>query len=345
MRIHSAINGLAAIWLVIGSAAIAQAPTKSVRIAGAIYLGDAPTAIAAAQGFFAREGIRAEIAYLRSGKESLARLRSGQADFALMALTPLVLDRLADPTPGGADDPVVLASLAHSDQLLAMVTTGDSSIHGSSDFDGKRVAIRRGTNTEFVWWLYRQYHGIERFAVEPVDLPFAEMPEALAAGQVDAALLWEPWISSLDARLLDAGRKPSRRIDLEHIYLGKWVLATTRSTARHGMTLSRSVIRAYGRAIDFMEASPERALAAYKRQMQVSGGEADVRWNALDYELSIDWSLIAGLQEQLHWAAAAGYPTVAEPVRVLGLLEPGPLLREWPGKVGIPVSEAQSDTP
>lgn len=319
-----------------GRWSIGQQSDPAVRIAGAISLGDAPTLIAEAQGFFEQQGLDTTTAYHASGKDSIARLRAGKADFALSALTPVVLDRLADPTPGGTEDPVILASLVYSNDLLQIVTAAGSGIEGPSDFAGKRIAVDRGTNTEFVWWLYEQYHRLDRASVELVDLTFPEMPDALAGGRVDAAVLWEPWVSGLNAREPAGSQASKGHIHLRELYVGNWVLVTRRQTAHDNPALCRKILKAYQQAIDFIANEPERAVAVYRDR--VAAGEAiDAHhWNALDYELSLDWSLIAGLQEQLHWAAQAGYRTTTGPVHVLELIEPGPLQAALPGAIGIP---------
>jgi len=307
-----------------------------VRVAGAVYQGDAPTVVAQARGLFDQAGIRVETAHLDSGKESLARLRAGKADFALSALTPIVLDRLADETPGEPDDPVIIASLVHSNDLLQIALSQGSGIRGPADFAGKRIAINRGTNTEFVWWLYEQYHGLERRSVELVDLPFSQMRAALGSARVDAAVLWEPRVSGFDPDSAEAEDAHTGHLHLDNLYAGKWVLVTSRRTASNRGDLCRRLLRAYRRAIEFTEDDPNEAIATYDRHFGLSGGIDAHHWNTLDYELTLDWSLIAGLQEQFHWAAAAGYENTGEAVHILELIEPEPLRQQWPGTVGIP---------
>ncbi len=71
-----------------------------VRIDGGAFLGDLPTIVADSRAMFAEHGLETAIAYSDSGARNMQRLRADEVDFALMALTPLVLDRLADSTPG-----------------------------------------------------------------------------------------------------------------------------------------------------------------------------------------------------------------------------------------------------
>ena len=341
MRIWTATLGLAVLWLAAEAGQSQPDETRRpTRIAGAVYLGDVPTVIAEAQGFFEQQGVDATVTYYSSGKQGVARLRAGEADFALTALTPVILDRLADATPGEPDDPVIVANLAYSNDLVQIVTAADSGIEGPSDFAGKRIAVDRGTNAEFVWWLYEQYHRIDRASVELVDLAFFEMPDALAGGRVDAAVLWEPWVSGLIAEQTSDASAAVRRIHLEELYVGNWVLVTQRQTARENAALCQAILKAYKQAIEFLEREPARALALYRSRVEEGEAVDAQNWNALDYDLSLDWSLIAGLQEELHWASQVGYREVSGPVHVLELIEPGPLQAAWPGATAIPMARS-----
>ena len=129
-----------------------------------------------------------------------------------------------------------------------------------------------------------------------------------------------------------------RHIHLGELYVGNWVLVTQRQTARENAALCRNVLEAYKQAIDFIERDPERAVALYHDGMGAGEGIETKHWNALDYDLTLDWSLIAGIQEQLHWARQSGYPTRSGSVHVLELIEPGPLQAVWPAAIGIPVA-------
>lgn len=329
------VLAIASLLIACGSPEQAE-PARAVRIAGAAYLGDLPTHVADARGLFSEHGLSASVQFSDSGKRNLERLRAGEADFALMALTPLVLDRLADPDPGQADDPVILASLLQSYELTAVVAAPDSGIERPEDFRGRRIAFERGTNTEFVWWLFEQFHVLDRPSIEPVSIPFPETAEAFVSGGVDAAVLPEPWASQLEARLQRMGKPAPRRFDTRNLYAGRWVVVTTRGFAEERRDICREVLAAYRQAIDYIEHAPADAIAIYTRRIQNGDSLLAERWEALDYDISLDWALIASLQEQFRWTRNIGIANAGGPVRVLHLLEPAPLRTGWPDSIQIP---------
>lgn len=305
---------------------------ERVRIAGVVYLGDLPTVIADHENLFRSHGVDATVAFNPSGRENLGRLRAGEVDFALMALTPLVLDRLADPSPGGLDDPVILASLVHSTRLNHVVVRTDRGIETPADLQGRRVGLRKGTNAEFVWWLFARFHGLDPDAVELVDTPVSRLPTALRTGAVDVGVIWEPWFSRLQA---ETGNT-LRSFPGSNIYTAQWVLATNRETARDRPARCRAMLAAYRDAIALIEREPERAIRTYARRADVSEEILRRSWEAQDFELNLEWSIVATLQQQLDWALRTGRQPVAPPVEVLSLIDSGPLRSLDSNRVGIP---------
>lgn len=310
------------------------APAKTpVRIAGSRYLGDLPTLIAAEQRLFARYGLAAEVQLQSTGKSGLAQLRAQQVDFALMAPTPLVLDRLRAQAPNAADEPVILAGLLYSTALNHILFRRDSGIQQPADLRGRRLALTLGTNAEFLWWVFSNFHGLEPGAVMVEDHAVEAIPTLLATGAVDAAVLWEPRIAQLRQRQGAA----LGEFRVGNLYTARWVLVTRRETAQARPALCAALLAAYRDAIEHIERHAASALARYAARFEVPVAALQRHWNPYGYHLSLDWSLIASLQAQLRWAAAGAGQPAAMP-SVMPLIEAGPLRQTVPGAVGLPVS-------
>ncbi|NBC49972.1 MAG: ABC transporter substrate-binding protein [Gammaproteobacteria bacterium] len=345
-----------------------QAPIQTpLRLAGVEYLGDLPTLIAAEQRLFERHGIAVEVAFTGSGRDNLAKLRAGETDFALMALTPLVLDLLNDPNPGATDDPVILASMLHSTSLNQVAFRTDQGIETPADLRGRRLALPQGTNAEFLWWVFRTMHGLEPGDLAVRHDPIDAIPALLRAGHIDAAVIWEPDIARLRGQL---GPRLGQ-FSISRFYTARWVLVTRRETAEARAEVCSALLRAYRDAIDRIERQGRASLARFAERFDAPLDELSRDWNALDYDLSLDWSLIAALQEQLHWAERSiqqqdrqqgqeqdrqqshqpaaqqtgppagwrlgqGDPPRPRQLSVLALIAAGPLRQQFPSAVGIP---------
>ncbi len=297
-----------------------HAADARVRIGGATYLGDAPTLVADRRDLFSANDINAEVDYAVSGKDNLERLRAGEIDFALMALTPLVLDRLSDPTPGGKDDPVILASLVYATHLNEVLVPADGPINEPADLAGRVVALTRDTSAEFAWWLFTRYHGLDPNAIDVMDMPANEVADALASGAADAAVLWAPWEARLEART-DRELRTFSGIDL---YTAKWVLVTRRDTCNGMPGLCRGILSAYRDAIEFIQQHPDRALDLYAEHADVDPQYLDEVWDPLIYDLNLDWNVVTTLQQQLEWARQRT-PMQNESGGILSTISPTPL--------------------
>ena len=335
---------IAAVFLSSIGAADSNA-SREVRIAGAAYLGDLPTHVAEKRGLFADEGLQAKVHYSESGKQNLMRLRAGETDFALMALTPLVLDYLADEDRGRLDDPVILASLLQSYELTAVLAVPGTGIERPADLAGRRVGFERGANTEFVWWLFEQVHGIDPETMETVSLPFSRSAEAVFSNRVDAVVLPEPWALQLEARYRRIEDVPLQRFDIHNLYAGRWIIVTSRQHVHERRDACRKVLAAYRQASEWIENSPSEAISIYAGSTHSSSRILVERWQALDYDINLDWALVSSLQEQLRWAHDQAIATVAGPRRVLQLIEPGPLREILPDAVNIPQATTRKRLP
>lgn len=309
-----------------------ERPGAGLRIAGVTYLGDLPTLIADRRGLFAKAGVAASVTYGISGKTNLERLRAGEVDFALMALTPPVIDLLVDPSPGGGDDPVILASLVHSGLLNKVVTLKSSGLDRAEDLVGRRVGVMRGTNVEVAWWLFSRYHGLGDGAVEVLDLPMDRLGDALLDETVDAAVLWEPWAAGLERRALSG----TNVLPGSEVYVAKWALVTRRATVVDSPAACAALLRAYRKAIDYIERYPAEALREYSHRVSTDPEVVRRDGGIPFYDLNLDWSLVSSLQQQFAWAREAGYERGARERSVMQLLAPEPLRAFDAAAVAVP---------
>ncbi|WP_375001248.1 ABC transporter substrate-binding protein [Aeromicrobium sp. CTD01-1L150] len=156
----------------------------------------APYWLGVEQGFYADEGLDVTIQPNQGGAAALPAVMSGKVQFS--SANPNTLYVAADQ---GLAPRILLTSAAstgeESNDVGAVVTTADSTIQDAGDLPGASVAvptlnsigdptIRRSV----------QNAGGDDGTVDFVEVPFPEMTAALEAGNVDAAFLVEPFLSS-----------------------------------------------------------------------------------------------------------------------------------------------------
>jgi len=314
-------------------AAPVLAVAADARLLGAHYLGDIPTRVAEQQGMFRRHGLDIEIAYGASGRDNLAALREGRVDFALMAETPLVLNLATTADGPRSSDPVILANLAHSNHLNQVVTLAGNGIDRPSDLRGHRVAMAGRTSSAYLWYLFAAYHGFDSRDVTRIDLQPSRLGDALIEGRADAAVLWEPWTSRLRIRL---GER-LRVLPGSDLYTAKWLLVTRRAVSDERPALCRAVLAAYRDAIDWIGRHRDLALALFLADAGVGREALADGWDTVLFDLNLDWTLLAGLQQQLDWAVGSGRLPAQSYPDLLSLIDARPLEDLAPELVRIPL--------
>jgi len=319
-----------AAWLVACLAASVAAADGVVRLRGAAYLGDLPTHVVETLHAEGGSELALEVSYGASGRDNLKALRAGEIDFTVMAPASFVIDAANDPTPGGADDPVILANLAHAAPINHVVALDTAPT--AEALRGGRVGLDRGTNAEFLWALCAEIAGLRPEAVTLVDLAPEGLGDALARGDIDAAVVWQPWTQRLQARF---GER-LRINDASDFYTSRWLLVARATAAAGEAAQATAILALYRAAADRIAADPDGVLASWQAAHGVTGLAGSGLAEELIFDVTLDWSLFAAIQRSLLWARNAGHAERAQHLAFGPLYAPGPLRAIAPDAVTLP---------
>ena len=163
----------------------ARRPT-AVRLAYQNRIASAIVIVAVEQEFFAKEGLAVEPLRFNSGPACSEALFSGSADIGTMgdATGVIAVSRGAPLT--------IIASHGRGEHRHRIVVAGDSRVRDVTDLIGKRVGVKKGTSTYGGFLALLAQHRVEPDSLQVIDMRPADMPEALAAGSVDAFVASEP---------------------------------------------------------------------------------------------------------------------------------------------------------
>jgi len=188
---------VAALLAVTGTAAAAQ-DMIDIRIGAATASDHAPGFAALERGIFAKHGLNAKIVMYPTGVEMINGLMSGAQEVNLMGSIPF-LAAISN------DLPLMLIGHLHGDPLSDSYSTGHSIVAGPDAgvgegdikaLAGKRIGLPRGTGAEGYLLGHLKSNAISADDVELVNIKPADLPTALAQGDVDAVAIWEPWPST-----------------------------------------------------------------------------------------------------------------------------------------------------
>jgi NitT/TauT family transport system substrate-binding protein len=149
------------------------------------------------QGFFKSAGIDPKITVLNNSSAAVAALAAGSIDIA-SASVPVAAFAHQHGIPIRFIAPAGIYTGPPGNTILMIAKT--STIKSGADLNGKTVALgalRDMTQFETSSWIDK--NGGDSKTVRLIELPYAQMPVALAQGRADAAALIEPFITSAKA--------------------------------------------------------------------------------------------------------------------------------------------------
>jgi NitT/TauT family transport system substrate-binding protein len=233
--------GLCAVAFVGLLVALPSSFAQTVRIAvGTASVASLPSWVAAEGGYFTREGLHAELIYIRGGPQTLSALLGGDVHFAQVYSGPILSARLT-----GADT-VIVAGLINQ-PLFSVITA--ASIDKPEDLRGKKVGISTfGSATDVALRLALKKWGLKADSEVNI-LQMRGVPEilpALASGSIQGGVLSPPTnMIAIKAGFKELSYLPQLGISFQHTSL-----ATTRRYLDKNRTTTMKALMAYTAAIE-----------------------------------------------------------------------------------------------
>ncbi len=208
-------------------------------------------------GFFKEAGVRVQTIVLTGLAERNSALRSGRIDAIAAPVDYFVL------LAGNGIESIIVMAVDESvggDGIIAK-----RAIQKIEDLRGKRVAFQRGLPSEFFLRVMLTQHGMTLEDVDAVEMETTQAGAAFIVNQLDAAALWEPWLTRVreqtDANLLASTR--------EHRNLIVDVLAFNKDLVSRAPNDVQSIVDALVKAIEFWKAHPDEANELMARHFQI----------------------------------------------------------------------------
>jgi len=275
------------------------APRETLRIAVPSTPHAALLHIAAAQGFFAREGLDVVISRVTHGKAALDQLALGKADLATAAEVPFVISVLK------GDELGIAATVVNASSEMAVVGRLDRGVRAPRDLKGRRIGVTLGTSGEYFLWAFLIRHRLAPDAVTWVDVPPARLSHELATGGVDAVATWEP-VKSTAVAALGAHAVTFAEGDaytVTHVIVGRSDFLAAQPTA------IQKLLRALLKAEALVRDDPALALSLVAGQLKLPPDTLNPVWDGLAIRVDLRQSQLVTLEDEARWAMARGYAT------------------------------------
>lgn len=156
----------------------------------------APLYLGVQEGFFEEEGLEVTLELAQGGAAIVPAVVSGEYQFGFSNVTSLLVAS-SQGLPLKAVAAGNFTTGTPGEDLGAVVAPGDSDVEDAADLAGKTVAVNTLNNIgDTTIRKVVDDAGGDPEAVDFVEMGFPDMPAAVAGGQVDAAWIVEPFVTT-----------------------------------------------------------------------------------------------------------------------------------------------------
>ncbi len=249
-----------------------------LRLAVSSWVGYGPLWLAEERGFFDEEGVAVDLTLVEVSADRITAMQADRLD-----ASATTIDTWALFAAQGADLVQVLAvdESAGGDGIVAK-----QEIASIADLAGKTIAVQSASTSQFLLANALNEAGLSLDDVTLLDMSSGDAGAAFVAGQVDAAVTWQPWLANARETdfghlLLDTKETPGLIVDTV-AFRPQFVDENPEAVA--------AFVRGYYRAVEEVEANPDEANAIMAESIGMETEEfvatlADLRiWGAEENE-------------------------------------------------------------
>lgn len=284
--------------------------------------------LAAAQGYFAAEGLEVKARRFKNGRKALDTLGAGAVDLTAVGDVPMAVEAFTHP------DYAIFATIGHARNRILVVGRKDKGFNAMADLKGKRLGLEPDFSSGYILSRLLQSHGLQSADVKVVELKGPQLPGALQRGEVEA--IADCHLNKhrfLDRAVKALGVDAVDLIEPSGYRLAVNTVATRAFIARNPEVL-RGFVRALLRAGDFARDHRDDAQHAVAGLLAVEGKKVAADWARFSFEVTLDPTLLTALDDESRWYLRSGHAGAdARPPVYASLLYPDALRAERPAAV------------
>ena len=252
--------------------------------------------VAKEKGLLQAQGVAAEILLVGDGKAAMSSFLEGKCDACLSGEFPVVRQSF------DRDDLVIIATLSSSDNAVKVLARRDRGIKAPADIVGKRVAVSKGTISNFFLDQFLNKNRIPRDKLTLVDMSHQEVADALKRGDIDAFAGSD--VAYLKGRKLigDQGITFSEPGLTNHAACltvkKKWLAANP--------AMAKKVLVALLNAEKELARQPEDYASLLSEQLKIQKADLQSIMAEQHNRLNIDQVLILALEDEARWMLENG---------------------------------------
>ena len=183
-----------------------------------------------------------------------------------------------------------------------MVARKDHGIEQLSDLKGKRVGVMRGSQAEFLLARLLTLKSIPSQDVVVVDLSPSQQITSLENGEIDAAIVWEPFVQKLkDALGKNAVILPGQ--SGQDLY---WVLVCKDEFINRQPMVVQRFLSALLTAERFIVSNESEAKAIVVQKLGLDPPYLDLVWTTTRFKVLLPQAMLLTMEDQARWLISSG---------------------------------------
>jgi len=292
------------IYLFSCNAADNQQELIPVTIGITSYIGEAASFVAVEKGFFRENGLDVTLQVNNAGSESIRQLYAGAVDIAHISETPILYSRLQSGYYTGErkGELQIVANMILANSIQKAVARRDAGVETPGDIRGKRVALARETQLEYLLDSFLLEHQISINEIDTLNMHIGDKVEAIKTGEIDAAFLWEPFATQVLFDLDDNAVVLPTNLT----YSTLWLISVLDSYSNKNPEVIKGYLKSLLQAQQYIRENPAWAIELLAEKTST---EFDVMYNVfdqIDYELNLSERMLHLLKEQQRWMLKIG---------------------------------------
>jgi NitT/TauT family transport system substrate-binding protein len=233
------------------------ADLKPYRVGFNAWIGSIAFFVAREKGFFKEEGLDLQDKSFSSPGDGLPPLLTGDLDAVLSTADSVIT--VLDKAPGQLRVVYLTDTSSGADAILAKKDIG-----GIKAMKGRKVAATLGQCNQLLLEKALEKAGLTDADIQLVNMNPDDAGSAFAAGKIDVAVTWEPWITKVSGEkkghvIFSSKETPNLILD---------VLAISAKTAQKKPAETRAFLKALNRGYDFVQKHTDEAAALAAKALE-----------------------------------------------------------------------------
>ncbi len=279
-------------WYFTNSGTASLGTSESITVGGPALEQSAFIYIAEDQGYFAKNGLNVTIMDdYPNGVVPVSDMLNDKIDISVSAEYPVVMAVLRK-------EKLSVIGTIDRYQNEDIIGRRDRGIQNISDLKGKWIGVPRGTICEFFLGRFLNLHGMNLSDVTLVEIIASESVDAIADGDLDAIIYFQPYVYEMKDRLGGNGISwPAQSNQLMFTVMAcrdDWA-------AEHPETITR-FLKSLALAEKYMIDHPAESKAIVQKRLNFSDSYMATVWPDHQFSLSLDQSLLIAMNDEGRWA-------------------------------------------